>query len=127
MAKNTGSFLSYAPFYDTLRVLFPWGGVIHIVGKAIRKYLLVAYATIAIDVLISYSSAQETIPSVTDWISTLLLVGGLWKNTPIWFLFTLVLCQILLALCVKISPKILLAVAFAFVCVDCFFVRPFAW
>lgn len=118
----------HMPFFMIMSgYCFHGGSISHIIVKAARRYLLVAYTTIGIDILIFYLSTSAAVPSALDWLSTFLLYGGLWRNTPIWFLFTLTICQILLALCVKISQQFLLLITLLLVCIDLFFVRPFAW
>lgn len=81
----------------------------NILQKSIKKYLLIAYATIFIDILLNMLLKYRfTFPSKKAWVSTFILHGGLWINIPIWFLFTLVLCQVLVTLLLKHSKAILI-------------------
>lgn len=87
----------------------------HIVTKAAKRYLMIAYATLAIDIPISLVFARQPFPDAWGWLKTFTLSGGLWRNTPIWFLFTLTLCQILMALCLKFPKEVRYFVVGAFV------------
>lgn len=72
--------------------------------KGARHFLLAAYATLMIDIPISfYTLADKNAPMPTgeDWVETFLLYDGLWRNLPVWYLFAMVLCQAACAICSK--------------------------
>lgn len=72
--------------------------------KGARHFLLAAYATLIIDIPISFYNLiddKAPMPTGADWVETFLLYDGLWRNLPVWYLFAMVLCQAACALFLK--------------------------
>lgn len=101
--------------------------VIHIVVKAAKRYLIFAYVTLAIDIPVSLVFAHQPFPNAWGWLKTFTLSGGLWRNTPIWFLFTLTLCQILMTLCLKLPKEVRPFVIGAFVLLNILLTFQIGW
>ncbi len=81
-----------------------------IVTRGTKNFLLAAYATLMIDIAISfYTLADEKAPLPTggDWLETFLLYDGLWRNLPVWYLFAMVICQAVSAVLLKGGPLLL--------------------
>lgn len=78
-----------------------------ILKKMAKRYLALAYATLLLDVMIQFTvyGKGTPFPDVLEWCKTLALYGGLWINIPIWYLFTLTLCEIICLWCTKLSSR----------------------
>lgn len=73
------------------------------IKKSIKRYLLPAYATLLLDITLYFVLHASVFPTLWEWVKTFILYGGMWRNIPIWFLFTLALCQVIVSLLSKIS------------------------
>lgn len=100
--------------------------------KFSKKFLLISYATLVIDIMLSlcYTITKGTsFPDLLEWVKTLLLYGGMWKNAPIWFLFSLLLCQLICTLCLRKSRRLLACVMVVLIVFDITLVKiiPVVW
>lgn len=81
-----------------------------IITRGTKHFLLAAYATLMIDIAISFytlADENEPLPTGGDWLETFLLYDGLWRNLPVWYLFAMVICQAVSAVLLKGGPLML--------------------
>ncbi len=100
-----------------------------ILKKAFGRYLLIAYSTLFLDILLQFTlyGRWANFPTGQEWLQTVFLYRGLWLNIPIWFVFTLTLCQVLCTVTNKMSYKAVLALVVAFILFNEYGQKPIVW
>lgn len=66
--------------------------------KGLKNYVAVAYAFLLLDICLSLGAnwiKHVPFPTGEEWLKTITFTGGLWRNIPLWFLLTLLLCELL--------------------------------
>lgn len=80
-----------------------------VLKKMVKRYLVIAYATLIFDIALQFVlyGKANPFPDGVQWLKTFSLYRGLWLNVPIWYLFTMTLCQILCLWCTAFSLRII--------------------